>query len=414
MKRGVIAALVGIIAIGGAFSAFATDRMVERVETTVELEVEFWVDVQRSSAFVSTRQEGEEWVTHDFRVELSKFPGVPHLLVSEPQRITVPVTVEVELGAEAGEVVFTPVPAAIPRVPPGEAPSGRGSCCTVRGMRDNRAAQRAISTELRKVISYAGTNLGLTHEGRITVNIAHQASGLLVRYRDAFGEAPESLPSECSFQRGTHLFFGPSCRGDEAAVAREWIEYAVQAHYLSARWVGVATSEYYWALYQTGEPPTVRDDRYRSAIFHQPATDFREGRAHEDMMAAAALFAIESYGTFEDWLVFYEAVREGGEVHTAFEGAFGVSLLQLYQDFEAWAPRQRANMLALAYGSCREAARYLPARSFQEGGGFPDYRVPLEFDADGDGYVCEGYGGFEAEELSCLVVGEVTAEEGSE
>ena len=412
MKRGVIAALVGIIAIGGAFSAFATDRTVERVETAVELEVEVWVDVGLSSAFVSTRQEGEEWVTHDFVIPLERIPGVTSLVAGGPVSLSVPVTVEVEL--EAGEVVFTPVPAATPRVPPGEAPSGRGSCCTVRGMWDNRAAQRAISTELRKVISYAGTNLGLTHEGRITVNIAHQASGLLVRYRDAFGEAPESLPSECSFQRGTHLFFGPSCRGDEAAVAREWIDYAVQAHYLSARWVGVATSEYYWALYQTGEPPTVRDDRYRSAIFHQPATDFREGRAHEDMMAAVALFAIESYGTFEDWLAFYEEVREGGEVHTAFEGAFGVSLLQLYQDFEAWAPRQRANMLALAYGSCREAARYLPARSFQEGGGFPDYRVPLEFDADGDGYVCEGYGGFEAEELSCLVVGEVTAEEGSE
>ena len=127
-----------------------------------------------------------------------------------------------------------------------------------------------------------------------------------MRYEEAFGETLEELPSECSFQRGGHLFFGPACRSDPAAIAREWVLHAVQAPYVSARWVGVATVEYYWALYRRGVPPTVRDDRYRSAIFHEPATDFRAGRAHEDLMAAAALYAVESYGTFEDWLAFYD------------------------------------------------------------------------------------------------------------
>lgn len=405
MRTAVIAGLVVAIAIGGAFSAFAANRT---VETEVELQLEFWVDLGSSSAFVSTLQEGEEWITHDFRVPLREFPGVTTLLVSERVTINVPVTVEVE--AEVAEPVATPEPAARPYTDPGEAPSGRARCCTVLGMRDMRTEQRAVVAEMRRVIAYAQTNLGLTHKGPITINISHTSGGLLVRYRDAFGEDLEELPNECSFQRGEHMFFGPSCRGDATAIAREWFIRATEARYLSARWVGVGTFEYYWTLYQRGRPPTLRDDRYRSAIFHEPPTDFREGRAHEDLMGAAALYAVESYGTFEDWLGFYQDVREGAEAHTAFEAAFGVSLLQLYQDFEAWAERQRANMLALAYGSCREAARYLESRPFTEGGGFPDFRVPLAFDDDGDGYVCEEYAGFVEETLSCLVLGTLTEE----
>ena len=186
-------------------------------------------------------------------------------------------------------------------------------------MSDDPAAQREIVAEMRKVIAYADTNLGLTHLGPLTINIAHSLGGLHVRYEEAFGETLEELPSECSFQRGGHLFFGPECRRDPAAIAREWIIHAVQAPYISARWVGVATFEYYWALYRLGEPPTVLDDRYLSAIFHEPASDFRTGQAHEDLMGAAALYAVASYGTFEDWLAFYADVRDGAVVHTAFE-----------------------------------------------------------------------------------------------
>ena len=401
MKTAVIAGLVAIIAIGGALGAFAATRT---VETTVELGAEFWVDVRSSKAFIATWQEGGEWVTHDFHVELEPYPGIPHLLVSEPVTLRLPVRVEVE--PERLPPLLDPMPAAVPQLSPGEAPSGRAGCCTVRGMPDNRSAQSAVSRELRRVITYARTNLGLTHEGRITVNIAWQASGLLVRYEDAFGERLESLPDGCSFQRGTHLFFTPSCRTNTEVIAREWFEYAVQTPYLTARWVGVGTLDYYWTLYQTGEPPTLREDRYRSAVFHQPAVAFREGRGHEDLMAAAALYAVESYGTWEDWVGFYEAVREGAEPHAAFEEAFGVTLVRFYTDFEEWAGWQRTIMLATAYKSCEEASRFLRPRRPSDGGGFADYHVPLEYDHDGDGYVCEEYGLFHREEdLTCVVVG---------
>ena len=406
MKSAAVVGLLAILAAGGALSAFAATRT---VETSVDIEVEFWVSLRSRSAFVSTRQQGpgHEWTTHDFRVDLEAWPGIPTLLVSDPVTFSVPVSVEVEVEAPA----FTPMPAATPHLPPGEAVSGRATCCSVRGMSDDSAAQRAVVAEMRRVIAYAGTNLGLTHEGPITINISHTPGGLLVRYREAFGETLEELPDECSFQRGRHIFIAPQCRSDPAAIAREWFRLAVQASYVSARWVGAATFEYYWAWYQRGTPPTVRDDRYRSAIFHEPAEDFRTGRAHEDLMAAAAFYAIESYGTFGDWLAFYEDLRDGAELHTAFEAAFGVSLLRLYADFETWAERQQATMRALAYGSCREAARYIVPRTFNDGGGFPDYRVPLEFDGDGDGYVCETYGGVAEDDLVCLVAGEASSEE---
>ena len=404
MKQAIIAALVAAMALGGAFSAGAASRT---VETSAIVELEFWVSLAHQSAFVTTRQEGAEWTTHDFRVDLEEYPGLPTLLVSDPVSIEVPVRVEVDVDEPAPE----PHAAPVPHLPPDEAPSGRGRCCTVRGMWDAPAKQRAVASEMRKVITYARTHLGLTHQGPITINIAHTVGGLNVRYREAFGESLDTLPSECSFQRGEHIFIGPACRTDTAAIAREWFLRAVQTHYVSARWVGVATFEYYWNLYVRGEPPSLRDDRYRSAIFHEPATDFREGRAHEDLMTAAALFAVESYGTIEDWLTFYDDIMDGAELHTAFQDAFGVSLIRFYTDFEAWADRQRTTLLSVAYASCQEASRYVRPRPADEGGGFADFHVPLEWDHDGDGYVCEQYAAFDQEELSCLVVGEVSADD---
>ncbi len=408
MKSAAIVGLLAVLAAAGALSAFAATRT---VETSVEVELEFWVSLRSQSAFVSTRQlgpGGHEWITHDFRVDLEQYPGIPTLLFSDPVTISVPVTVEVEVGGVEA-LPFTPLTPATPHLlPPGEALTGRATCCSVRGMWDDRAKQRAIATEMRRVITYARTNLGLTHEGPITINIAYTPAGLLVRYQEAFGEALDELPGECAFQRGAHIFVGPECRTDATAIAREWFIRAVQPHHVSARWVGAATFEYYWTWYQRGEPPTVRNDRYRSAVFHEPATDFRAGRAHQDLMGAAALYAIESYGAFEDWLAFYDDVRDGAELHTAFEAAFGVPLQQLYADFEAWAVREQATMRALAYGSCREAARYISPRSFSDGGGFPDYRVPLEFDGDGDGYVCEAYAGLANDDLVCVLAGEAS------
>lgn len=403
MKNIVIAGMVAMIAVGGAFSAFATDRA---IETTVTLHLQYWVDTESKSAFVSTRQEGEEWITHDIRVSLEPNPRLPTLLVSEQVAIEVPI----KLSVEVEEPPFREIPVAAPHLPPDEAPTGRATCCRVRGMSDNRAAQRAIVTEMRKVIAYARTNFGLTHEGPITINISYTEGGIGVRYRQAFGEELAELPEECGFQRGEHMFFGPSCRTDADVIAREWFRRATQAQYVSVRWLGVATFEYYWTWYRTGEPPTVRDDRYRSAIYHQDATALRQGRGHDDLMTAGALFALERYGTEESWLTHYRELLEGVEIHTAFEEWFGVSLLRFYQDFEAWAAQERVEMLALAYGSCREASRYIEPRLFAEGGGFPDFRVPLEYDHDGDGYVCEEYAGFEEEELLCVVVGEVGSE----
>ena len=52
MKSAVIAGLVAIIAVGGAFSAVAATRT---VETSATLEMEFWVSLASRSAFVSTR-----------------------------------------------------------------------------------------------------------------------------------------------------------------------------------------------------------------------------------------------------------------------------------------------------------------------------------------------------------------------
>ena len=405
VKRAVIAGFVALIAFGGALSAFAADRA---VETSVTLEMEFGVDLSSRAAFVNTRQEGEEWVRHDFPVPLQESPGTPTLLVSEPVELTVPVSYVVGAGGAAP----TPLSAPRPSIPVGEAPSGRATCCTVRGMWDDGAAQQAITAEVRSVIEYARTNLGLTHEGPITINISHSLSGLKVRYKEAFGEALDVLPSECSFQRGEHLFFGPACRGKAEVIAREWFIRATRAHHVSARWAGVATVDYYWTRYQLGEPPSLQDPRYLSAVFWEPATDFRAGRGSDALMAAAALYAVESYGTFEDWLGFYSALLSGAEVHSAFKAALGVDLLRFYSDFEAWATQQKTFMLALAYRSCSEAARHTTARRLDEGGGFPHYKVPLEVDDDGDGYVCEGYASFDREEeLTCLVLGEVSTEE---
>ena len=401
-RGAVIAGFLAVLAIGGVATALAATRT---VETSAILELRFWVAPEAPAAFVSTRQQGAEWSTHDYLVLLRESPEDDGLLVSDPVNISVPVSVEVEA---APPPVFVAAMAAAPppTIPLGKAPGGRASCCTVRGMWDQRSAQRAVAAEMREVISFAKSEFGLTHEGPITINIAYTEGGLNVRYREAFGESLEELPSTCSFQRERHIFIGPECRTDGKAIAREWFIRAVKAPYVPARWVGVATFEYYWFWYQHGEPPTVRDDRYRSAIFHQLATDFRAGRPHEDLMAAAMLFAVESYGDFDDWLGLYEAVLDGAPVHEAFEEAFGVEMVRFYAEFEAWAARERSNMLSLAYGSCREAARYLVARSLEDGGGFPDFRVPLEYDHDADGYVCEGFASFAQEDLICVVAGE--------
>lgn len=398
-KHALVAALVVVMTIAGAAGAVAATRT---IETSTTLQFQVWVSRSLNAAFVSTRQEGADWSTHDYLIALGEDPEDETLLVSRPVSISVPLSVDVEADA----MPFTPLPAPVPHLPPGEAPSGRASCCTVRGMSDLPSAQRAVRATVREVIAEARTRLGLTHHGHLVINIAYTNQGLAVRYRDAFGETLEELPSECTFQRGNHIFIGPDCRNDEDAIAREWLRYALRTYYVPARWVGVATFEYYWSLYSRGVAPSLRDDRYRSAIFHQPASDFREGRAHDDLMTAAALYALDAYGTRDDWWDFYQDLYEGAALHTVFETGFGVSLDRFYNDFELWADRQRAVLLSVAYASCEEAARFVRPRRSIDGGGFADYHVPLEYDHDGDGYVCEDYATFvQDEQLVCVVAG---------
>ena len=128
-------------------------------------------------------------------------------------------------------------------------------------------------------------------------------------------------------------------------------------------------------------------------------------------MSTAMLYAIDAYGTFEDWRAFYDDLLDGANLHTAFEEAFGVSLLRFHADFEAWAAQQKTILTNTAYRTCLEALRYILPRTAPEGGGIADFHVPLEYDDDGDGYVCQGLASFHAEEsLSCLV-GEIVVVE---
>ena len=402
VKIVVIAVLVPLVAIGGAISAFAADRT---IETNASVEVRVWQNLLDRSLYLSTRPEGGRWTTHDAPMELRGASTSGYYALSSAATISVPVVVEVE-EPELEPPETTEVPASV-----GGPPSGPASCCTVRGMSDSPATRRAVVAAMRGVIAFAREHFGFTHRGPITINISHTTGGLLVRHEEAFGEGLRELPSECSFQQGEHMFFGPACRLDERAIATEWIIRAADAHHVSPRWASVATVEYYLAHYLEESPPTLRDDRFRRVLFYEEATDFRGGQASDEMTTTAVLYAIRAYGSIEDWLEFYQDVRDGSEENAAFEAAFGVSLPRFYVDFEGWAARQKAILHTTAYGSCLEASRHLSPRRLLDGGGFADYTVPLEWDDDGDGYVCEDYSAFPTETLACVVVGEGPADD---
>ena len=402
MKIAIIAGLVALLAIGGALSAHAANRT---VATRASVEVRVWQSLSSQSLYLSTRPAGGEWTTHDARMELTGVSESQRFRLSSAATISVPVVVEID-EPELPEVAASPAAADAP-------PSGPTRCCTVRGMSDSPAARRDIVAEMRAVIAFARERFGFTHRGPITINISHTAGGLLVRHEEAFGERLTELPSECSFQQGEHMFFGPACRADERAIVREWITRAADAPYVTPRWAGVATVDYYLAYYLGGAPPTLRDDPSRRVLFYEEAADFRGGRSSDEMATAAMLYAIHSYGSIEDWLEFYEDVRRGREENAAFEEAFGVSLSRFHADFEEWAEQQKTILNTTAYGSCLEAANHLSPRTFAEGGGFPDYRVPLEWDDDGNGYVCEDYSALRTETLTCVVAGEVSADIGA-
>lgn len=400
MRMTVIAALGIVIALGGVARVVAAGST---IEAEASLDVRLWQRFSDGALHISTRAEGGEWVTHDELFRMRPTHLAASFSLSDPVTLSVPVSVEVS-APPAAETAASLAAA-------GAEPAGPARCCTVRGMSDNPAARREVVSQMREVIAFAREHFGFTHSGPITINIAYTPGGLGVRYREAFGESLGQLPSECSFQRGEHMFFGPACRSDERALAAEWIRRATGAVFAGARWERAAMVDYYLSYYLEGAPPSLRDDRIRRALFFEDAADLRAGRASDEMALAAMLYAIRAHGSTGDWLDFYRDVRDGREEGEAFEAAFGVPLSRLYERFEEWAGRQKEILLVTSYGSCLEASRHISARPLSEGGGFASFRVPLEWDEDGDGYVCEGYATVEEETLTCRVIGELTAAE---
>ena len=304
--------------------------------------------------------------------------------------VEVPVEVEVEVEEVA---VGTPTPRPLPQALPDTETPVAGPCCEVAGMDDSSQARRDVVLAMRQVIDFALETYGLTHIGPITIHISHSASGLFTRYEETFGEELEELPSECSFQEGEHMFFGPQCRSDRLALAWEWFVRAVGGGEVSPVWVGHGAFDYFASHYAEGEVPEITEDRFRRALFYERGRDIRLDRASGDLMTIVMLYTIEEHGDFADWLRFYGSTAAGLDVNTSFEGVFEVPLAEFYETFEEWTDQQKLILTSIAFRSCREASEHIRLRtgSVGTGQGFPDYRVPLELDEDDDGIVCEGF-----------------------
>ena len=110
-------------------------------------------------------------------------------------------------------------------------------------------------------------------------------------------------------------------------------------------------------------------------------------------MTLGVVHAVNEYGRFRDWISFYRNALAGRDAEAAFEEAFGASLPEFYDVFEAWAAGEKLVLHSAAFESCTEASRSLLVQGGRAGvdAGYPDFRVPLESDHDGDGIVCEGY-----------------------
>ena len=392
MKNGIIVALIAAIAIGSALGAFAATRSVE-TEATVEVKV--WQSASTGNLYLSTRPDGGEWTTHNTPLDL-ELNDAGSFYESSSVLVTVPIEVEVEVPdptetpdtGTSTETTDTTADTTTPTPTPEP-----GTCCKVVGMSDFPAAQQAALEEMERVVSFGNRAYRLQHSGPITINISHTPSGLFVRYRDAFGTRPEALPSECSFQRGEHMFFGPVCRRDHYAFATEWFRRATGTAGREPEWIGQGTTDYFASHYAEGERPYLDDQRFLRALFYEPAVNLRRGQASEDLQTLAVAYAIGEHGGSQKWFAFYEGVAASPDVAAAFEEAIGLSLAEFYDDFEAWAEHQNRTLHAEAYASCDEAGQSLTLQGGRVGtdAGFPDFRVPSEDDPDGDGLVCEGY-----------------------
>ena len=373
MKNAVIGALIAAIAIGGALGAFAATRT---VETTANVDVRVWQRASDGELFISTRPEGSGaagWAT-SAALDMSERHSSGRYYLSPLVTVAVPVEVEVPDVERA-----TPTPSPIP------APA-RGTCCEVQGMEDDADTRDAVLALVKEVIEFADDEYGFSHSGGITINISHSVGGLFVHYEEAFGERPATLPDTCSFQEGEHLFFGPRCRADRRVIAAEWFTRAVGVPEVEPLWLSEYAYSFFTSSFHGRQPLSVREHRFRSAIFFERPTDLRRGRASEDMRELAFVYLVQEYGEFSDWVGFHRHVEAGWQVKGAFEAAFDVTLPEFYSIFEEWADHQKIVLIASSYGSCKEAILTISGYK----GGFPDYRVPLEPDHDDDGIVCEG------------------------
>jgi len=387
MKTAIIAALIGALAIGGALGAFAATRT---VETTAGVDVRVWQRVSDGELYISTRPEGsgaDAWVT-SAALDMSDRNSSGRFYLSPLVTVAVPVLVEVEVP---DAVTATPTPASRPV-------SGTGlttdldlaTCCEVEGLDDSPEVQENAKAIMTGVIKFAWETYGFTHQGGITIHISHSNNGILIRYESVFGERPAELPDECSFQRGEHMFFTPRCRVDAEAYAREWFARVLEPGAVEPAWIERGTLEYV-PLHYAEEPPLLSDDRYRRAIFFENPRDLRRGVASEAMQATGMLYGIGVYGDIKDWFQLYDRLLLGHDANSAFEDVYAATLPEFYSAFEEWVEHQKLVLIASSFPSCVEASQSLRAQrgSVGRGSGFPDYRVPLEVDDDGDGIVCE-------------------------
>lgn len=387
MKITIIAALIGAIAIGSALGAFAATRT---VETTAEVDVRVWRRVSDGELYISTRPTGsgdEGWVT-SAALDMSGLNQSGRFHLSSLVTVEVPVSVELQVGETVPEGAARP----IPEESPGFTPVA-GPCCEVAGMEDNTPVREAVVAQVQRVIDFALDTYKITHTGTIVINIAYSANGLLHRYEDAFGVELEELPDDCAFQEGHHLFLAPTCRENSRAIASAWFDRAVGRVEVTPGWIGHGLFDYLVTHYVEGAPPELTDDRFRRAIFYERARDIRQDRASDDLEMLAMLYAITDYGEFADWRRFYGGVASGLDANTAFESVFSATLQEFYADFEEWADHQKIILISTAFPSCLAASEHLPRQpgSVGIGGGYPDFRVPLEIDHDEDGIVCEDF-----------------------
>lgn len=92
MKNLIIAALVAIVAVGGAL-AFAQTRT---VETEAKVEVTVWQSVSSDALYLSTRPEGGSWTTHQTPLDMSALSSSGRFRQGSAIGVAVPVSVEVE------------------------------------------------------------------------------------------------------------------------------------------------------------------------------------------------------------------------------------------------------------------------------------------------------------------------------